>query len=175
MCCLPTCSLQLTSKFSRVATVLIFLQFLNFVSVFRGKKSIFSSIHFPQFYQCTFPICFFCFSRVDGSRINSENLILAAGFFFATMTSKSSMPPLAYKPKKKEPEIQGKVQKSQQKPPPKFVQKTLPRRTPTWRLEKHKQYFQNAAAWLLSIFHCETFPVDIFLSIFSSSLSQGNT
>jgi hypothetical protein len=24
-------------------------------------------------------------------------------------------------------------------------------------------------------FRCETFPVDIFLSIFSSSLSQGNT
>ena len=67
------------------------------------------------------------------------------------MTSKSSMPPPAYKPKKKEPEIQGKVQKSQQKPPPKFVQKTLLRRTPTWRLEKHKQHFQNAAAWLLSI------------------------
>ena len=28
------------------------------------------------------------------------------------------------------------------------VQNMLLRRTPTWKLEKHKQYFQNAAAWL---------------------------
>ena len=59
------------------------------------------------------------------------------------------MPPPAYKPKKKEPEIQSKFEK----PPPMVVQKTLLRRTPTWKLQKHKQYFQNAAAWLVYIFN----------------------
>ena len=89
------------------------------------------------------------------------------------MTNKGIMPPPAHKPKKKEPEIQIKFEK----PPPMVVQKTLLRRTPTWKLQKHKQYFQNAAAWLyiFSIFFpVKAFPQDIFLSIFSS-LSQGST
>ena len=34
---------------------------------------------------------------------------------------------------------------------PMVVQKALLRRTPTWKLEKHKKYFQNAAACLLSM------------------------
>ena len=67
------------------------------------------------------------------------------------MASKSCMPPPAYKPKKKEPEIQYKFEKLPQKPPPMVVQKALLRRTPTWKLEKHKKYFQNAAACLPSM------------------------
>ena len=128
------------------------LTVFEFCFCFGGKKSTFSSIRFSPILPMYFSNLFFLFFACWWLKDQLRKFDFSSRIFFATMTSKSSMPPPAYKPKKKEPEIQGKVQKSQQKPPPMFVQKTLLRRTLTWKLEKHKQYFKNAAAWLLSIF-----------------------
>ena len=153
-----------------------FFSVFEFCFCFGGKKSTFSSIRFSPILPMYFSNLFFLFFACWWLKDQLRKFDFSSRIFLPPWLASLACRRLPTSKKKKEPEIQGKIQKSQQKPPPKFVQKTLLRRTPTWRLEKHKQYFQNAAAWLLSIvLPFQYISSRHFSDNFFSSLSQGNT